>query len=60
MSTSILTTSSIFAKFYEDSKLQGKIVPRFSLFAPSRFRKRKVHIYLNVSVTLRPHADSPN
>ena len=41
MSTSILTTSSIFAKYYEGSKLQDKLVPRFSLFAPSRFRKRK-------------------
>ena len=41
MSTSILTMSSIFAKFFEGSKLQGKLVPRFSLFAPSRFRKRR-------------------
>ena len=45
MSTSILITSSVFAKLYEGSKLQDKIVPRFSLFAPSRFRKRKVHVY---------------
>ena len=41
MSNSILTKFSIFAKLYEGSKLQGKLVPRFSLFAPSRFRKRK-------------------
>ena len=41
MSNSILTRSSIFAKLYEGSKLQGKLVPRFSLFAPGRFRKRK-------------------
>ena len=45
MSTSILITSSVFPKLYEGSKLQDKIVPRFSLFAPSRFRKRKVHVY---------------
>ena len=33
MSSFILTIFSIVAKLYEGSKLQGKLVPRFSLFS---------------------------